>query len=455
MAVLEAGLAFALSMLVFATLVSVIVEALHRILRLRQRGFRQMIEVFHDSVVTARLNANDPASPEDANQAREAFIESIVVNRGVRPPDRLSRAFGRRVESLNTAEFMERLAETELGKQVLAEGRERAGKAIDDLALKFERAGDDARAFFRGRARFVSIVVAVCLAFIGNIHAAKLFNGFMQDPELTAKWVEQYEKITTSFTNAKVKLVGPEAIPGDGGPDLKDTIEDTNKALASVSKRMSELADDGLPVGAKFFPVCAQGSPDKDCQKFISPNPNQPGVKAAFWVERIKACKAPMETVYLKELGALSALRLSDAERAIRAKDLEAKLQQDTAPCDAIDEGARRVAAILWDDAHTAIGWFFMVFLSGMLIGLGGPFWFDTAANLMKTRQLLASTGLFKGKDKDADKGKTETAAAGDGTPPPVTAKQPQTPVEAFTRAAEAKHGSAVTPAAVKPWWAA
>ncbi len=383
MAVLEAGLAFALSMLVFSTLVSVIVEALHRILRLRQRGFHEMIEVFYDDVIVKQwasrkgIKLSNDAVPEVPEIKRQDFTNAFTGNRAVRKKGFFGVSPGRTVDSLSTVEFIERLAETPIGRKVIDEGKEKAEKTIDEFALKFERFGDNARAYFRGRAHFISILVAVCLAFFGNIHSAKLFNGFLHDPELTEKWVTQADSIMDAYK----KIEDQSGQINKEETSFQKTASETKRALSEASKKMSQLATEGLPVGEKYYPICATGSPDTDCKKYLG-------------------------------------------------EDLQV-----------VKTGVTRTLTILADDIGKAINWALLVFLSGMLIGLGGPFWFDTVVSLMKSRQMLSGMGLFKNKKKVEDKDPAQPVEAPDtALPSSVSANQPKTPVEAFMRAAEAVH---------------
>lgn len=66
---LEAVLAFALTMLVFSTMVSVIVEALLRIAKMRERGFRDMLERLFEDVVKERIKGLLEQTPRPARRS--------------------------------------------------------------------------------------------------------------------------------------------------------------------------------------------------------------------------------------------------------------------------------------------------------------------------------------------------------------------------------------------------
>ena len=53
---LEAGLAFAVTMMVFSTMVSVIVETGHRIFRIREKGLQMIMVHVYEDVIWPRLS---------------------------------------------------------------------------------------------------------------------------------------------------------------------------------------------------------------------------------------------------------------------------------------------------------------------------------------------------------------------------------------------------------------
>src|SRR6185295_8801944 len=80
---------------------------------------------------------------------------------------------GRDLAAMTPAEFMERLGSHDVGKtvaEVNAVANKAAGTATDatdavlkDVAQKFEAFGKEASAYFEGRARLLSVAVAIAL----------------------------------------------------------------------------------------------------------------------------------------------------------------------------------------------------------------------------------------------------------------------------------------------------
>jgi hypothetical protein len=146
---LEAALAFAITMLVFSTMVSVITETFHRMLGLRQAGLRVMLEKLFEEVLwpRAKLRLTETIEEKDISgrleKARSDFMKLLTANRGhgqtLLPEFIKLRA--KEAASLQTIDFMQRLAETEIGQAIADEAE--AEKAefeiyIKDLAQKYD-----------------------------------------------------------------------------------------------------------------------------------------------------------------------------------------------------------------------------------------------------------------------------------------------------------------------------
>ena len=178
MTILNAALAFALSMLVFSTIVSAMVEAFQQLLQLRRAGMWSLIERLFDEVLLNRYRS----SLSGGQEARLAFIEAMVKNRGVSQGWLSGLRYKwigyRMVTSMTAVQFAERLAPTSVGKAVEEEAWASAGGSedpekkaeehidltVDRLARAFDTFGDDLREHFRGRARVFSVLMAISLA---------------------------------------------------------------------------------------------------------------------------------------------------------------------------------------------------------------------------------------------------------------------------------------------------
>ena len=123
---------------------------------------------------------------------------------------------GRDLAAMTPAEFMERLGSTEVGPAIAkaninarkaaeeagATAAEAANVVLKDVAQKFEAFGKEASVYFEGRARLLSVVVAIALAFLAHVDAVDLFKTYLRDPNARAKVIEQSEAIAAQHTAA-------------------------------------------------------------------------------------------------------------------------------------------------------------------------------------------------------------------------------------------------------------
>src|SRR3954447_26180266 len=232
MEILAAALAFAITMLVLAMVVSAFVELIHRIFSMREAGLKYMLEQMFEQVLKKPIEnfkSQVPALGQTSiDEISASFVERMSSNRapmgvtpkelpagrsitpGLRPNDVRSDSGsywdntknfvikvlqflhlwnGRDLASMTPSEFMERLGSTDFGTVIKKANDSVAGAAADvadavlkDVAQKFEAVGKEAGDYFEGRARLLSVGVAVVLAFAIHVDAIELFNTYMKNP---------------------------------------------------------------------------------------------------------------------------------------------------------------------------------------------------------------------------------------------------------------------------------
>lgn len=243
-------LAFAAIMIVLATLVMVVVEAIQGLTTLRQRDFRKMLGALFDGAIKHRAWSAGQAGAEDAG----AFTQKIVRNHAL---SNSSGAVLQRLpiigsfastdfKELETRQFIEQLARTDAGRKLaeLADA-ELAGK-LDEIAYEFERFGHATRQFFARRARMLSILVAMVIAFAVNVDAVSLYANLAKNRMLA-------EQIVSSLDIEQLEAAYQRAAAGGG---REDALEGVKEAIERVAQRRSQLEGLGLPVGWSYFPHC-------------------------------------------------------------------------------------------------------------------------------------------------------------------------------------------------------
>lgn len=335
---LEALLAFALTMIVFSTMVSVILEMIYRFLREREKLFVLMLERLFNQVlwplVQQRLGQMDMAD------VRRKFVDALARNTAAADPDAAERRRGlRRIDNskLTVLEFAERLAGTDVGKAIAAEGQARVIAIVNDLAQKYERFCAGARTYLMERSLTWTLVISMLLAFALNIDAVVLFRSFVQDENLRQAMVARYDVIVQEMKEAEAALAKAKT---DATEDPKKNLEQIEARRKDLQRQLGEVIDVGLPIGYENFPGCLK-----------------PGIRTSV---DVGDCTMPQEVK-----GFLGGMWHNATQRTPQF-----------------------------------LFWIVSVVLGGLLIGLGAPFWFDVAQGLSKSLQLLKAAGARE-RDKE------------------------------------------------------
>jgi hypothetical protein len=416
MPLIEAALAFAITMLALSLVCSSFVEIIHRVFSMREDGLKHMLGQMFDQVLAKYIvpelktvarqktpGIADALMDEQVEQMlaseRESFVERMKANRapmGVKPKatpadpaakivKNKKRAFGlwsgRDLTSMTPAHFMERLGSIDIGETI-----ERANAAanaagaaaadakdavLKDVAQKFEAFGKEAGEYFAGRARLLSVLVAIGVAFAAHVDAIDLFKTYLRDPNARAKVIEQSQALTAQYKSAQeaadaIKRLVPDtnAAPADQKAQLEKFQKDLSEAIAGANTTVTQYAGLGVPLGWSEERIAAAhiGHLVWRCRG------TPPGGTAPAWIAKCK--------------------------------------QGDW---------------FVWFEDPTVLAVWLYLFLGGLLIGLGSPFWYDVVTGL---------TNIRSG-------GRGQTAAT---APPPAAVvaapeagkAQPVTPVGAF-----------------------
>jgi hypothetical protein len=78
-----------------------------------------------------------------------------------------------------------------------------ADAVLKDIAQKFEAFGKEAQIYFEGRARLLSVTVAVIFAFAAHVDAIDLLRAYLHDPNARAKAIEQTQAVTAQYKAAQ------------------------------------------------------------------------------------------------------------------------------------------------------------------------------------------------------------------------------------------------------------
>jgi len=350
MQLLAAAIAFALTLAGLATVVSIIIEIIHRVLSLRSKGLRAMLEQHFNDVIVPAIKTNlDQAVQSEENKLaeelerlREDLIEKMTANplvilqKSSWLPKRAVKALARYNE-VTAIDFLKRLPDTKVYEYINLPARGVVGKRLKKFDEKYEEYEKAISNYFKRRAQLLSFVVGIALAISVNIHGIRLFERYLNDPELTATVIAQTDTIESAMAAVQKR-------PAAGSGTVAENLKEIKTALDQYNDVMGNFIGLGLPIGWQFYPNCpGEGSP--------------------------------------------ATLKNYDPQcRTVPRSLSEGAAGNKSSP----GGGVLRTAL---KDPGGFLKWLFVVIITGTLIGLGGPFWFDVASKLGGIRRKLSGDG--------------------------------------------------------------
>lgn len=349
---LQSILAFVLTMLGLATLVTVILEMISRFTRRRGRVLRHVLELVFEKEIGPILKAELAATDQRVKDAID-----VVVTSPFKPATGengffkavawlMTRAFGAdESRELTARDFLVRLSRTEVGTELYTAAKADWDTAIERIETRYDEVAAASSEWFRNSNAVASLVIGVCLAFTLNVDGMRVFDFFLKNPNQAAAvvgdaeaYLKAHREVQERVENAKKTLETAAMDDRAARAEAQRVLDTISTTYRGIQTQRSQLAEIGLPTGAGVFPYC---------------RPTQGG-------------SAPDERCKAEEYAFFGHF----------------------------------------------VSWFFIVLLSGVLIGLGGPFWYNAATGLLRVTQMM------RGKAPPAD------AAAG----PPPAPHVPRTP---------------------------
>ena len=339
MPLLDAAIAFTLTMLGLSSLVGMIQEWLHQARHVRSRQLETMLERWvlecfdapaddkaadaDQDTKTERANQAEGADREDKDpESEQEKIAGLSWNgwRRLGLDDLLRRVQNGTLQDISTRRLMSTLRSADDIQAI----------PHQELARSWDRLGEEHTAKFLSQAKFSATLLAVALAFGLNIDSLYLLEGYMS-----------------------------RGLPTDD----------------------REAATGPLWIGWEHFPNCPPTSTDRRCRE--------------YW--RNAAGSAGLDGLDFKQREAINPLRHPRAALGLFVSDREpastaTHMSTDGGPP---EDGASRLLPQVPPDLLGALStwpvlaWFFGCLLTAILAGQGSPFWVEVLRRLSVTRDRL------------------------------------------------------------------
>ena len=394
MALLESAMAFAVVMMIFSTIVTGIVEAILKAVGTREKNLQRTINALFDKVIWPRLNASleriNPQVPEQTDKTtlvsrmplfssksttegmhKAIFLKDLTQNPVFDPPDKLEMGRKSKIDSLSILSFAERLGRTDVGKAIAAESEAQMELLVQDMARSFDRFSRASSEVFRKKAQLTAICVAIPFAWFANIDASRLLGQLLENPEIRTGFIEQAEEYQQENAEAvqrlkelqdEIEKLQQEGSAGsvneDENPDTGTLQQQFKDVSEQVKQSLSKLEAQGLAIGWHLYPFCAEANIDAACDG------------RAGWKDKNG-----------NEVGFLAIV------------------------CTIVGTGDFYV-------------WLLMTSLAGVLIGLGGPFWYKVFSGFSQLFQVMRALGLGGSKSKKEEPSAPPEKTAEDSAKP-------------------------------------
>jgi hypothetical protein len=355
MSLLLALVGFAAVVAVYSTIVSVIVEGIHKVFALRSAGMSEMLRNFYDQKLADLQPTDTPvelgaptatgshvASPQAREFARRMTRRAASENLRpwyIRRWPLIGQILSSRVQRMSTLQFIERLAETPEGQALAGHERPKLRRALAAAAYEFERVGEAQSDYFRSRANMISVLAGIAVAFVVNLDAITLYKELATNATLSARLSTLAD--TARFQQAQ------QSFTGEGSSMVTAVFEPTD-----LDGLKTTFLDMGVPVGRKMFPHCENYKVEASGGAISSED------------YRDDRCGLPNQA-NVNQTWQLSYVDFRSQELRGAEPSWGAWLSYRWSRIQAIGE-----------NPGTFFMWFVGVLIGGGLLGLGAPFWF-------------------------------------------------------------------------------
>ncbi|MFH1313815.1 MAG: hypothetical protein ABIJ00_11400 [Candidatus Eisenbacteria bacterium] len=254
MPILDAAVAFALTMLVVATLVTAIIRILQMALKSRAKGLQDMLDRYFTMEVvpvvrreTQRLHKKlRPGVAENLVKTASEFGKDDLVSEG--DLDTLAEYL--------TEDLTESLKRSNFGATLLSELGNDAQTVFDELATRYDVVGEKWTKSFRESSRKWAVVVAVILAAAVNIDSIHIASTYIRNEGMREGVVAKLDGIVKEYEDAV------ESAAETQGEMSKQALI---QAVSTTRAQVDLLASTGFPIGWSYFPYAdLMGKPPKE-----------------------------------------------------------------------------------------------------------------------------------------------------------------------------------------------
>ena len=306
---LDAALAFALTMLAVATLVTYFVRVFKNTLAVRQAGMEKMLREYFSTEFK-------PVVQRELNRLKKTVTGGVAAKLETALKDydtSIHLADFKGFSDLATDELVEHLKRSSLGQKLLTELGNHTNAIFDELGKRYEIIGRKATESFRKNSSKWAFIFALAIALVLNVDSLYIAETYVNNASLAQAVIVQKDAFVQDYDRLADVLEKEQ-----GRDDF--TKEDLEAAFKDSQDQLKVVAGAGFPLGWSYFPH-------------------------AFFLGK------------------------------------NGEWSKDPAQWGASQDFQNRNNLLGW------VSWVVGVFLTGVLAGKGGPFWYDVVASISRVVQ--------------------------------------------------------------------
>ena len=247
MPILEATIAFALTMLVVSTVVTQIVRLVQNITKLRRTELQKMLLDYFNKELKPVVKRELNRLKKDANITDEVASGLTEAANNINKSALFNQNELTTLIEVSTEELTERLKRSTLGQKLLTELGNQAQAVFDELGRRYKVIGDKYTESFRKNSRHWAIFITVFLALAINIDSIHIMDSYIRSEGMRNSAIAQRDAFIEDY---KVLV---ETLEKENGEDSVSK-EELEQTFGDSQEQLDVLTSVGFPIGWSYFP---------------------------------------------------------------------------------------------------------------------------------------------------------------------------------------------------------
>jgi hypothetical protein len=257
---LDAALAFAMTMLAVATLVTQIVRLGYAISNFRFDQLKAMLADYFTSELMPVIERELLRLNKKLTTAAIADVKKFAGKLETDLP--FTDAELKELAEVSKEELVEQLKRSDFGKKLIDELKDEADTVFAELEKRYEAIEKKFTLSFRQNARVWATVIALILAFALNIDSIFIANTYISNEGMRQAVIAQKDSLEEGYTTLAEKLETEQE-------KTEITREEFEQAFADTQEQLDIFTSAGFPIGWSYYPhsgLNAEPSNDYDAR---------------------------------------------------------------------------------------------------------------------------------------------------------------------------------------------